>query len=393
MSLPSASKLDLAFQCGYAFSPHAPKWPKQTYSKAANFGKGQHAVAEKAVKGETVDAVKEADTAEVTGNAEVARFKRVARDVELWFKQARNRPVEWLVEKPLAYHVERGSARYMKPPEYPRDYRDKKFGEIVGTLDLAAVLPDIVEVLDLKTGKGARESSVADSAQLKFYALCLARIHGVPRARITYLHATEDGIDDGDTVLLDELDLGQFAAQLGALAAGLQDAVPVPGPHCTGKWCPMVSICPATTKALAAIDKASDLTRPFSTQLTIEDATHAADVRVRLKMVQAACASIEEQLKTWVKSNGPIDIGNGMQYGVREENRETVDIGRPQAYQILAKRLGPKADQIVTLSTTKQDIRSACDTRAQAEDIFEELRAVGALRSASYSKLTEWKKR
>ncbi len=82
--LPSASKLDLASACSFAWAPHAGRWPKQEMSPAAAFGSAVHKVAELyAVSPVTVDLRAIADEYALS-EADYAKFLVCSEHVREW---------------------------------------------------------------------------------------------------------------------------------------------------------------------------------------------------------------------------------------------------------------------------------------------------------------------
>lgn len=387
--LPSASKLELATHCGFAWGTHRPMWPKQTYSKAANKGKASHAVAERVLSNEPADIHAEVVAAGVEGKAETRDAEAVARRVGEYYESIRANTTNWDIERPVAYDVVTRQARYLGANRASREYSKKRENEIAGTLDQAEIHPDRIVLHDLKTGQAAKESGVATSHQMRFYALCLSKIHGHENIEIRYNLADADGVTP-DVYQIQPGELAQFEKELCELIEGLPASVPQPGPWCTSMYCPIVSVCPATLKALAEIDiAASPLSPPLN--VAIRDAEHAASVRVRLKMVQAATLAVENSLKDWCRVNGPIDLGGGNVYGVRQEQRETLDVSHPGAYQAIVRACGPRVDEAIELDASKASISRVIKDKKKAEELFAELRAMGAMRTTTYDKLTEYK--
>lgn len=387
--LPSSSKIGLAQLCGFAWSPHAPRWPAQVYSGFAAKGKAAHAVVEKLLSGETYDVYKEVAAAGVEGKAGVRSAVATAEVAAKHYAALKETTDQWDVERPIAFDVYTGKARYLAGNRAGRAYGQRGPNEITGALDQAAIFSDHIVVYDLKTGQPERKGAAADSPQLKFYALCLSRIHGLP-VRVCYNHADDDGVtpDEAD---MSEAELGRFAESLREMVNGLATAVPKPGHHCTSNYCPLLSECPATKKALAQIDAAADYMQPFN--VAIQGPEHAASVRVRLGMVKAATVAIDERLKAWSRANGPIEVAPSMMWGARDETRSTVDISHPGAYALLVKFLGGKADQAVELDTSRAAIERVAGNKKLVAELFAELENIGAMRHSTYSKMTEWRKK
>lgn len=380
--LPSASKLGLAANhCAFPWATHAPRWPKSEMSKAANFGMGIHEVAQLTSEGEAVDRDAIATKWGVEG-AERKRWMLVAHHVIAWCEKYVEPTDD--VERAVAYDVVTGAARMLDRGKH-RDYKNIGKNELTGTFDLATSRPvSGLTVWDWKTGE---VDDAADSMQLAFHGLALARLRGVDRVRVGYLLATENGVEDVSADL-DELDLGDVASRLRALVANAWSATPKPGPHCGSMWCPIVSVCPATKAALLAIEAASEMTLPLTIEITSPE--HAVHTRVRLKMVEKAVESIDAALKAYVREHGPIEVSPGRTWGERIIDKETVDIGVDGAYAALVEHYGQDvADVAVSLSTSKAELHRVAPSKDAEKRLLNSLRAIGAIRSTPYPKFEE----
>jgi len=386
MLLPSASKLALAIACQYAWTSGV-RWPKRETSPHADFGTAVHAAGERRVNGEPVDL--DAIAAEF-GVTDVRRFRAVAGNLLAWIDETRA-DTRGAAEVAFAYHVADGTARVMTKA-HARDYSDARPGELFGTADLILRDGDRLVVVDFKTGAKAKEKGAADTFQMRFLGLAAARCYEAAEVDIVLLHVDEGGAyPDGAT--LTAWDLDDTADELRSLAASLAaPSVPRPGPHCTGMYCPIVSECPATKAAMAAVDKAAALRFPMSVE--IASAEHAADVRVRLKMVREACDAIDGAVKDWIRANGPVPVGDGRFYGIVQcDGRESVDLGAPEALAVFRREMGDKAEAALDVSTSKAAIERAVG-RKDARAVLAALRDVGAVRKgAPYVKFEEFEKK
>lgn len=109
---------------------------------------------------------------------------------------------------------------------------------IKGAIDQILMLPDGVEVRDLKTGN--RESA---NIQLGVYTLAVEKIFGWPVVRASYYYAKDNKI-----VVLSRKDLDRYSEEylgelFGALNRGIENKVfiPNPGPACM--LCPVLDYC------------------------------------------------------------------------------------------------------------------------------------------------------
>lgn len=109
---------------------------------------------------------------------------------------------------------------------------------IPGTLDLVSVEPDVVTVVDVKSGK-----HVSDKEQLYVQAVAAARYYDVPTARVAYVYARKTKCDPPEYETLDADALDMHAGRLSRLMRRLPTIEPVAGDHC---WrCDSRPSCPA----------------------------------------------------------------------------------------------------------------------------------------------------
>ena len=205
---------------------------------------------------------------------DLRRFRAVAGNLLAWIDETRA-DTRGAAEVAYAYHVENGTGRVMKRADH-RDYSDARPGELVGTADLVMRDGERIVVVDFKTGVRARDTGAADTMQMRFLGLAVARAYNAAEVDVMLLHVDEGGVYP-DVAALTAWDLDDTADDLRALSTALaSQSVPRPGVHCTGMYCPIVAQCPATKAAMAAVDKAASLRFPMSVEIT--SAEHAADV-------------------------------------------------------------------------------------------------------------------
>jgi len=389
MFLPSASKLDLAYRCTFPWTGRV-RWPPRTASAAADYGTAVSRVAEALV----------CDTkADVTELAldEAARKRLAGAAILLKAHLELDDDAERVAELALAYHVADGTARPLVS-KGPRDYSDVRPGELVGTLDLLRHRRDgRYCVRDWKTGRYMRGVRPLDSGQLRFLGLAAARHLDVQEIDIELAQVDDDGIFVSPPDTLDAFTLAGVADELRELWARIEaGGVPVPGRWCAEHYCPIASECPATKAALAAIDKATELRFPLSGEFQSDE--HAAYVRERLQAVSKFVEIRDAELLEYLK-RGPIPIGGGRVWGLREHTRESIALDVAGAADRLRAALGEFGFGVaVEQKTSKAAIHRAAvgqaSKRGEAKRIedalFEELRGLGAVRESVYTKAEEW---
>lgn len=405
MFLPSPSKVGLAEVCQFPWSRFSPRWPERTTSIFAGFGSAVGKVGELHASGEAVDLDAIAVEHKLTPG-QVAAFRLCAGHVieRLDELKADASVTDLRAEVPFAWHAVEDAGRECGARAPGGRATDERDGERSGTVDIVYRVGGRLVILDWKTGPRAREHRPRETPQLVMYGLAAARAHGDREVMLVLAHVDVDGVDlVADVLDLWELDAAalRFRALFSRLAA--DDIVPTPGPHCVDMYCPIVSVCPVTVAAMREIERAAEappLALSMPDQITSPE--HAAQIRVRLKMVEEACKVTKAlALEPYVRRNGPLPLGNGKVWGaVQNDGRETVDLAKPGALDVLTKHLGAfGVDAAVERSTSKTAIHQAAvatapkgKAAALERALFEELRGIEAVRrGAPYESFEEWK--
>jgi Holliday junction resolvase-like predicted endonuclease len=387
--LPTASKLDLARACSFWLSPHAPKAPPYVESEHAALGNEVHAMVEAAIKG-----------ADYTPSSVGLVYSvSVSNYVNLHLPAG-----ERYSEIAMAWDCETRTARLL-PSNGQRDYTQRRANEIVGTADVVVVDGSRVVVSDVKTGRGAREEAARNSGQLRFLALCAARVFGATDIEIELYHMDQDSDRSyPDRHTLDPFDLFDIEDEIDAIYREVKGGAQVPrsGPHCYGKWCPIAATCPATMAMLARIDEEAASGLPMVP--TIENDEQARRVRIGLKMVEehieAKVAAWKTALQEYVSRNGAVELGNGKWYGAHEKSRDVVSISH-EHIDLLKRLMGDDAmSAAVEVKTSKSAIEKALKERqtkrgegvAKARQLYEALRQDGAMRRSTFVVFEDFKK-
>lgn len=385
---PSGSKVPLAAVCSFPWASNAPRWPKRVERSYTAAGSGVHEGIDAYSSGELPETVTElVERHNLPPGLARKAGKQTDRVIELLEAEAPETAAR-LFEIALAYHIPSDTARLLeKGDDREATYKQKRQDEIVCTLDLVDVLKDgRLRVRDWKTGFRARGRDPRSDWQLLLGALASARVFKISDVVVEFAHVDEGGVFLDTAPPLDELDLDDLAHKLRDLAARWgKPGAPNPGPHCGGMYCPIASVCPATSQALAAVDKASELKFPL--QVQIISAEHAAYTRERLKVVQEAIDTIAQSLGDYARSH-PVPIGGGKLWGLVE--RETPDIKHPRAEEVLRAELGEAADiaiereEVVKVTATKESLKRAARTLVKKRGDLKEIteRTMAALREA-----------
>jgi hypothetical protein len=380
--LPSPGKYALADACGFAWSIHAPKWPRVSDSDFAGWGKAVSQVAEcLAVWGD-------APVADVAGACNVApeKLHRVAKHLRLLLEQD---DATWrAAERGLSYDPETDEVRVGVSRSAP----DLVFRRRDGWLT----------VRDYKSGyMAATHSDVRANPQLRAYAYFAHQAYGADEVRVELAHVSDEGIII-DAAEFDAFELAVIAGEVrDRLARPYHEAVPRPGRHCSAFYCPIVSECPATKRAMAQVDAAAEAADVPMTAV-IQSAQHARDVRNRAKAIARALETIEMAAKDYVKKTGPVELSPGLWWGARQhDGKRFVDAASTEARRIIERHLGDFAaaaaidwsTSIGALEAGAKSVAVKGKAAALARALFAELEEAGALkRGAPYVVVEEFKR-
>lgn len=121
---------------------------------------------------------------------------------------------------------------------------DKWAPESFGTSDAVVIGDGVLEVIDLKYGKGVRVSA-KDNPQLRLYALGAAdlfdNLYEFDTVRMTIIQPRLDHVSVDTVPLSDLRDWGKFFVQPAAYDAISGTGTTAPGDWC--RWCPAKAIC------------------------------------------------------------------------------------------------------------------------------------------------------
>jgi hypothetical protein len=127
-----------------------------------------------------------------------------------------------------------------------------------GTGDLVIITDDLVEVMDLKYGKGIYVDAKGNS-QMRLYGLGafneLADLYDIKRVRMTVLQPRLNNYSSEELPIADLLKWADDAVVPAAKLAWAGEGVFVPGPHCTSSFCKARYTCPARAAQALAVAK------------------------------------------------------------------------------------------------------------------------------------------
>jgi len=381
---PSASHLALAALCAHPWTSGI-RWPEDR-SDAGDFGTRVHLGAESLVSGEPAypavfAGLSESERADLLAHVEQARA---------FLEAVRARGVVWeRAELRLGYHVESSTAR-----ETAR-FEPKEPGTWTAKGDYCAEMSDgRLLVVDWKTGRQQLTEHAGRNPQVRLQALAAARWLGVRRVRVVLVYLEADRYETS-AADFGPWELAEIAEEARELRASLRrgPTPPVPGSHCTERYCPLRGVCAATTSALAAVQP---LERPLLP--VIQSDEHALFTLQRIAGAEAALGEIKHALAEWARTR-PIDLPDGRRYGWRQHETRRVDVSTAERRAALASVLGEHGT--IAVQTSYETTIGAIEAAAKAAVLatgetkgFAKLasRALDALREAGGLTVSTWEK-
>ena len=125
-----------------------------------------------------------------------------------------------------------------------------------GTGDLVIITDDLVEVMDLKYGKGIYVDA-KDNSQMRLYGLGafneLSDLYEIKRVRMTVLQPRLANYSSEELPIDELLRWANDVVVPAAKLAWFGDGVFVPGPHCSSSFCKARFTCPARAEGALAV--------------------------------------------------------------------------------------------------------------------------------------------
>jgi hypothetical protein len=125
-----------------------------------------------------------------------------------------------------------------------------------GTGDLVIITDELVEVLDLKYGKGIFVDAKGNS-QMRLYGLGayneLANLYTIQKVRMTILQPRLNNYSSEEISLRELLEWADDKVVPAAKLAWAGEGTFVPGPHCTSNFCKARYTCPARAEGALAV--------------------------------------------------------------------------------------------------------------------------------------------
>ena len=264
-------------------------------------------------------------------------------------------------EVAFAFDVSRGTARELGRG-LNRDYGELGAMEFAGTIDRAAMKADGGGYVGDYKRWGWTTPRCKDNRQIKFAALCLARVWGAKYVDAEIVRIDDDGETWGDVARFEPFDLDQFEAELfdlmGRIVADREAYAAGDLPEATTsdgcRYCPSLPYCPAKMMiARAVIGQTSDEVAKLGRGellITMENAPRLWDLA---KQAKAILETLTDGLKDLARVT-PFTLADGSVVGpVPWPGREVTDGRKARAY--LVEKYGEKAADVGTKVTVSLD--------------------------------------
>ena len=350
----TASSLDRIASC-----PASAALPQvQTTSDAAARGTAVHLYLERIASGELPEEAMESLEGDVRALCEAIDLDRLPKGTS--------------PEIAYAYDVVTGQARELGR-RLGRRYTGIASTEIAGTADAVGVGPHSVFVGDYKTGWSAPKAR--DSLQLRFLALCAARVYQREAAVVEVIRIRSNGSPWRESAALDVLDLDEVADGLVNLLLRVRRAQEIvaegrlpdvsEGEHC--QFCPAWPSCPAKATMLVRVASGAALDPILSLlPLTPEMAGHAwsklRESRRVLERLERACHAALDQYGEF-----PLPSGAVLRK-VTEEGNEQLD-GKVVFAVVRELHDQEVAEAAIQIEASKAGLERALKSAAEAGKI------------------------
>lgn len=351
-SMLSFSKAELVELCPWMASDAAPAKPSSELSSdEARLGRAFHAVVARIInKGLGTGPAHLIDDALKANGLDVNRYQRRLADmrpIEHALYSMKIAGITLRAEVSLGLNLSDGSAKEIGVDigrGYPADP-----GWIYGTADLLHQEYDALDgtlvlvIGDWKVGPMARqETTQADrNKQLGLLAQAAMTIYGPDHVRVERKCIGPDGDLLVDSYVYDAVKIAEMDVWLQELEASIERAStsgPTPGAHCSGKYCPLLSVCPkvqAMTQEIISVPKTMELERALTPKTSalplnvtsvdqIQNADHAGVLWAFARAVKTLAEQKIDLVKNYTDKFGAVPVGPGKIYGPREKKIRSI---------------------------------------------------------------------
>ncbi len=321
-------------------------------------------------------------------------------------------PKAFAPEVALVYDAVTGKARELGRG-LERNYGAPGPTDFVGTVDIAALMGDDgAFVGDWKKGwsHGRTTPPPARNLQLKAGLVAACRAWDRRRGKVEMIRIFDDGDAYRASAAFSPAEVDAAEGELVMLASRImldrttydsgREVPAVTGPHCT--YCPSFAWCPANLALARELGLAPQEFRDRSVALITP--ANAPQVYERVKQARAVLDEVEAAIQTYARQT-PIDLGDGVVYGVRPEERRAIDghLAEPALAEVLGDAAKTAIEPEVTIASVKRAVKKYLaarpkeNVRGAAAELekraLEVLKARGALKVTQAGKLIEHKPR
>jgi hypothetical protein len=260
---------------------------------------------------------------------------------------------------------------------------------------------------DWKVGPMARQeiTPAPINKQMALAAQAAMTIYSPDRVRVELRFVGADGDLHIDFHTYDAVTIAEMDVWLQDLEARIEAASktgPTPGAHCSGKYCPLLSVCPKVqqmTREIIAVPKTMELERALTpkTELAnlplnvtsvdqIQSADHAGVLLAFSRAVRTLADQKIDLVKAYTDRFGAVPAGPGKIYGPREKKIRSIRAPTVEELRAVLARDLP-ADDLKTLvyatspmTELEARIKLRCDVgagNAKVRGCMTELRNMG----------------
>lgn len=243
-------------------------------------------------------------------------------------------------------------------------------------------------------------------AQLEIASAAISAAWGIDRVQATGVHLWADrefgeeivAPHDADGLLLcgpsgvpefDRRSLDEVLAKARAWASRpANDREPVPGPHCTERYCPAIASCPVVTEEIVPqlLPPETLVRRPLGGALVDND--HAVWALTAAELLRSLAKELETKADAFADAHGGlVNPKLGLVYSGEPSTSESADLTKPGAIELL-KSMG--LDGAVKTVATWTDMKKGPGGAAKAKAAREALRKIDAL-AVTTGKRYDWR--
>lgn len=230
---------------------------------------------------------------------------------------------------------------------------------LVGHLDVAIRCGDVADIYDFKTGR-VEVDPPARNLQLIAYAIGYAEAHS--EVRWIHVHIYQPHGRGHEQETFGRVTLAMWRERIAEIVAAARAESPEyrTGAHC--QYCGARAKCPALNVELSTVLTGADVAAQFAA-LPPHRQSHTLALAMAGKKV---CEDVIESAKAVARVNGPIPIGEGMEWGPKEEEHRSIDAAK--GWQVLSDFCGVHMAEAVKVGLDAAKKAAVAEARSTAPD-------------------------